>query len=224
MQTNPRAFVIAPSRRQVGLLGLGSVAVILTGMLVAALPYRGFAGEGYSPLSHFISELGEIAVSRMAWAFNLGLVVGGMGLGLFMLLVSSEVRGRFRPILLVTGAVATASGALVGVFPMDYHATHRLVSSAFFLTGWSVAAVFTAWVLRTANSGFPRWLARPGVIVTAVTLVFAAVYSTYNPVDPDARIIGRPDVWSVALLEWATLLALLGWFACLAIVMVRTRD
>jgi len=43
-------------------------------------PYRGYAGEGYSPLTHFISELGEIAASRLAWAFNLGIVLGGIGL------------------------------------------------------------------------------------------------------------------------------------------------
>lgn len=64
------------SRRLV-MLGLGSVGVILLGMVVAALPYRGYAGEGYSPLNHFISELGEIAASRLAWAFNLGIVLGG---------------------------------------------------------------------------------------------------------------------------------------------------
>ena len=74
-------------------------AIILAGMIVAAIPYRGYAGEGYSPLNHFISELGEIAASRLAWAFNLGIVLGGVGLGAFLLLAARAADRRFRTAL-----------------------------------------------------------------------------------------------------------------------------
>jgi len=61
-----------PGRRSTGLLGLASTAAILGGALMTAVPYRGWAGESYSPFNHFASELGEVARSQAAAAFNLG--------------------------------------------------------------------------------------------------------------------------------------------------------
>lgn len=207
------------------MLGLGSVGVILLGMVVAALPYRGYAGEGYSPLNHFISELGEIAASRLAWAFNLGIVLGGVGLGAFLLLLADRLSGRFRIALIAAGVAAGISGTLVGVFPMDYLSTHRVVSDLFFVTGWLIAGIFSLWLLAAPRPGFSRWLLVPGAAVVAIFLTFIAVYTTYHPADPDARILVRPDgIWSVPFLEWASLLSLLAWFVCVSIVLLRQRS
>jgi len=79
-------------------------------------------------------------------------------LGLFLLILSRRLTGRYRPALMLAGIVAGTSGALVGIFPMDTHAVHRLVSSVFFCTGWIVVAVFSVWLARRRPSGYPRWL------------------------------------------------------------------
>ena len=42
--------------RRMALLGLVSVGLILAGMAISAIPYRGYEGEAYSPFNHFISE------------------------------------------------------------------------------------------------------------------------------------------------------------------------
>jgi hypothetical membrane protein len=219
----PRTISIHLSSRGTGLLGMGSVAIIVAGMLAAATPYQGLSGEGYSPLNHFISELGQISASRYASVFNLGLVLGGMGLGAFMVLLSTSLTGRYRNALLTVSIVAGASGALVGLFPMDYHALHRVVSAAFFLSGWLVAGVFGLWLIQADNPGVPRWLLIPSGIVVGVFLAFIAVYAGYHPADPDGRILGRPDVWQYPLLEWASLLSLLAWFVCVSAVLIRKR-
>ncbi|HEX7491804.1 MAG TPA: DUF998 domain-containing protein [Candidatus Limnocylindrales bacterium] len=210
--------------RRLAALGLGSVGVILLGMVLAALPYQGVSGEAYSPLNHFISELGQTSVSRFSWAFNLGLVVGGAGLGLFLLLLANRLAGPYRAALLIVGVVSGISGTLVGVFPMDEHAPHRLVSRIFFLTGWLLAAIVSAWILAGRRPALPRWLLVPGGVVVAVSMAFIAVYSTYNPTDPDGPLTNRPDgTWAVATLEWASLLALLAWFICVSIALLRDR-
>ena len=219
MRTAPRA--IGLTSRRIGLLGLASVAVILAGMVVTAVPYRGSSGEPYSPLNHFISELGEISASRLAWVVNLGIVLGGLGLGSFLMLVRRELTGRYRSAFAVAATVAGISGTLVGVYPMDYLATHRAVSLAFFLSGWTVAASFSLWLVTGPRPSFSRFLLAPGCLVVAVSLTFIGVYSTYHPANPDATILDRPNVWTVPLLEWASLLSLLLWFACVALALLR---
>lgn len=222
--TTARTVCLRVTSRSQGLLGLASVAIILVGMAVTAVAYRGYAGESYSPLNHFISELGEIAASRLAWLFNLGLVVGGAGLGAFLLLLAGRMDGRYRNALIAVGATAGLSGTLVGVFPMDYHAPHRVVSMVFFMSGWIVAVTFSLWLVRTRSSTLPRWLAALGPGVGAVFLAFIAVFSTYHPADADARLVNRLDVWAVPTLEWAALLSLLAWFACVSLVLLRQAD
>jgi hypothetical membrane protein len=222
VETTPRnALTIELTSRRAGLLGLCSVAIILAGMVVTAVPYRGYGGEAYSPLNHFISELGEIAASRLAWVFNLGIVLGALGLGAFLTLVTRRLSGRYRTALIVAVAVTATSGTLVGVYPMDYLATHRVVSFAFFLSSWTVAAVFTLWLLTTHRPTFPRWLLAPGCLAVVVDLIFIGVYSTYHPANPDAPILDRPTVWAAPLLEWASLLTLLLWIGCVALVLLR---
>ena len=204
-----------------GRLGLAGVAVILAGALVTAIPYSGYAGERYSPLNHFVSELGELAASRLAVVFDAGLVIGGTALAVFLVLVSRRLSGHYGAALAAAGVVAGLFGVLVGIFPMDTLAVHRIVSGGFFLTGWITAAIFAVWMARHDHSGFPRWLLATAVFSVAVDFVFVAVYSTYRPVDPDAHILSRPEVWSVPLLEWASLLSLLLWLACTAVVLAQ---
>jgi hypothetical membrane protein len=222
--TSTRTVCLRVTSRGAGLLGLASVATILAGMAFTAMAYRGYAGESYSPLNHFISELGEVAASRFAWLFNLGLVVGGLGLGAFLLLLAVRMAGGYRTAFMAAGVVAGVSGTLVGVFPMDYHAPHRLVSMVFFLSGWLVAVIFSVWLARTRTSGLPRWLAALGPLVGAVFLAFIAVFATYHPADAYARLVDRPDVWAVPALEWAALLSLLAWFVCVSLVLLREAD
>ena len=219
-----RGGLLDLSDRTTGRLGLAATATILLGSLVAAIPYVGYAGEGYSPLNHFVSELGELAESKLAVAFDAGVVIGGMGLGLFLVLVSRRTTGRYRSALAGAGLVAGLFGVLVGIFPMDRLALHRIVSGGYFLTCWLTAAIFAVWLARNPRAGFPRWLLAPAVFSVAVDVVFVAVYSTYHPIDPDAHIVSRPSIWAFPLLEWASLLSLLLWMACTAAVLLRRPE
>ena len=56
-----------PGLERVGAIaGIVAFAAIAASCLVAAVAYTGARGEAYSPLSHWISELGEPGVSRFA--------------------------------------------------------------------------------------------------------------------------------------------------------------
>ena len=214
---------LLPNSRSTGLLGILAVALILGGSLLAAIPYRGWGGESYSPLNHFISELGEVGRSPLSMAFNMGVILGGLGLGLFLMLLSRRMTGRYRFALALAGVVTDVFGTLVGVFPMNYHGVHGLVAAAFFCTGWIVMAIFSLWLMTGRRPGFARWLLAPGTLGVAAILSFVAVYTTYRPLPADAHIVDRPAIWTVPLLEWAALLGLLLWFGCVSFELMRRR-
>jgi uncharacterized membrane protein len=111
---------------------------------------------------------------------------------------------------------------MVGIFPMDYHATHRVASGLFFLSAWLVPAIFSLWLLTAPRPGSSRWLLAPGAAVVGVFLTFIAIYSGYRPANPDGPIVGRPaGFWSVPFLEWASLVSIMVWLVCVSIVLLR---
>ena len=57
-------------------LGITGSLVVLVCLVTAMVVYRGKNGERYSIWRHFVSELGEVGVSKFAWVFNAGLIIG----------------------------------------------------------------------------------------------------------------------------------------------------
>ncbi len=74
-----RSSSFIPKKRTIAAWGFAATGVLVVGALIPALSYRGKAGEPYSFLNHFISELGERGVSALAPVFNASLVLGGGG-------------------------------------------------------------------------------------------------------------------------------------------------
>ena len=65
--------------------GVLAFLAIAIGSVWGAVGYVGTTGEPYSPLNHWISELGQVSVAAHAAFFNLMLVLGG---GLFVAFVA----------------------------------------------------------------------------------------------------------------------------------------
>ena len=197
------------------------MAIIVVACVIAALAYRGTQAETYSPLNHWISELGESSVSSLGGVFNAGLVAGG---GLFLLFQVGLVRattGWLRFPVLVIGIVSGIAGILVGAFPMDHGGTHTLVALTFFLTGWIGPLLVSLRLLDGSKDGLPRWLVVPGVVAAVAFGGF--LFLIFLP-GGEARLIApdvRPGFWLPAALEWLSLIAILTWTACTAAVLTR---
>jgi hypothetical membrane protein len=200
--------------------GVAGCAVVLAATLVSAVAYRGRVGESFSPLNHFVSELGERGVSPLAVVFNVGLLAGGLLLAGFMVQFGRYLRG----LGLFAGAVGAVSGlacALVGVFPMDDLPLHLAVATLFFRTGLFAVVLFTAALIFDRRRSLSRWLIAPGIATFLAFAVFLAAMSSV-PVDFEAlaRLIrNRPDVLPIAVMEWAvfgTVLAWVGWISLAA--------
>lgn len=217
----------APSRRRpaveriAAIAGIVAFGAIALGCVWAALGYTGLRGESYSPLNHWISELGQEGVSERAAAFNAGLMVGGAGFVVFvvgMALTSpSRLRWAFGPI----GVLAGIGGALVGVFPMNHPEQHAAAASTFFNLGWIFVGLASISFVVHREPRLPAWLAIPGAATVVAFIAFLASLRTdelsQQPATANGVILARPQVWIVPILEWATLVAIMLWVLLAAV-------
>jgi hypothetical membrane protein len=189
--------------------GLLGSSVIALGSVVTALAYTGSKGQPYSPLNHFVSELGELAVSRLAVVFNLSLIVGGVCFVVFMIGLAAAGQGVLRVLSGVVGVIAGVGGAFVGVFPMDYLEQHSLAALTFFLLGLVTVLLASIDFVRRPDPRFPRWLSVVGGLTVVAFSMFLAILfgGTGSLAHPDARVA----VWPLTIFEWLLIVGILLW-------------
>jgi hypothetical membrane protein len=202
-----------------GLTGAGVVALF---SLVAALFYTGPSGERYSLLNHFISELGQVGVSPLAWLFNLGLIIGGLLFLPFSLGLGLTLRSWVGGLGAAAGAGAALALAAVGLFPMNNLDPHVTAALTYFRLGLVTVVVFgLAIQLQPRNRVVVRRWANLASLAAAGSYLAFIVFMTRmpltgaNPLDP-AFHSGRPGVWPLAVLEWAVFFSTIAWFAAIA--------
>lgn len=202
----------------------GSLVVVLTS-LAAGLLYRGRKGERYSPLNHFISELGEEGVSRLAWLFNAGLIAGGavllpccIGLGLL-------IAGVWSKLGMLAGCAAAIAMALVGLFPMNNLKPHSLAAMTYFRAGLVMVILFTTAVaLQPAGqAAVPRavnWMGALAILAYGSFLVIMGRVAKKgsNALDP-LEVVERPRFWTLPALEWSIFITTVLWFLAVGLAL-----
>lgn len=189
--------------------GFAGSLVITAGSVMTALAYTGSKGQPFSPLNHFVSELGELFVSDFAPVFNTGLIIGGVAFAVFMIGLASARVGRLRLVYGVLGVIAGVAGSLVGVFPMNYLDQHAAVALTFFNLGWIVVLLASIDFVRRPDPRFPGWLAIIGV---ATVVAFVAFLITLSG---EADGLAHPDerlaFWPLTTFEWLLVAGIMLW-------------
>lgn len=211
----------APMRRRPALessaaaAGMLAFALIAVGCVVAAVGYTGTSGEPYSPLNHWISELGQVGVSARASVFNGCLVLGGLAFVGFVAGLWRTSPSRLRWVFGPVGALAGIGGTLVGVFPMNHPAQHVAAASTFFNLGWIFVLVASVSFVRAYDPRHPAWLAAVGGVSVVAFIAFLASLQvdafSRQRMASSGPITGRPGVWIAPILEWATLISIMVW-------------
>lgn len=199
--------------------GIGGPVVVAASALATVAAYRGRDGRRYSPTNHWISELGEEGVSRLAPVFNAAVIVGGSCLAAFMTSLAAIRRGRLARAYGWAGLVGGVAGALVGVYPINRVAPHAITSGAFFnLSVLAIALASVDFATRPderfgrahAGLGAASTLAYAGFAVTTAAAVRAFGLQALEPPHE------RDDVSWMTTLEWATLLGIMAWVVATA--------
>jgi hypothetical membrane protein len=205
--------------------GIGLLGAMVFGAtsLIAALVYSGAQGEGFSPLNHWVSELGEEGVSRLATLYNVGLMVSGICLAIFMTALGLHRGGRLAWLYVPIGIVAGIGGAFVGVFPMSSTGPHIPAALTFFVLGWISVGLASIDIWRRPDPRFPRWLPWLGALTVLAFLIFLSLYIPYltytGAGSPD-----RAPLELVVVFEWLVLIGIMAWVFIASASWLRYRD
>jgi len=209
------------------LLGIAGGILVSAVVVVVALTYTGRLGEPYSALNHFISELGQWGVSRNAWLFNAGLIVGGILFMPFCVGLGIHLETWAGWAAAAAGILAGGFCAAVGVFPMNHLGPHAFVAMWFFRCGLATTLLFGIAFLAQREARISRWgglISLVAVAAFAAFLVLAPLsgVSGNSPLDP-SFYLDRPRVWVLAASEWAVFAATILWFLGVGLL-VTLRD
>jgi len=191
---------------------VGSITGIVM-ILMPMIPYVGTEGETFSIFTHYVSQLGHIGVSDLAWMFNLGMIVTGLifvpfmiGLGLYLNNIVSKIAG-------IVGVYTSVSIFFVGVFPMNYP-EHGPAAISFFLSGLVMSVLWTLAILLQSEVRVPRILSVGGI----VNLFFFAtfIFWPYEQVP-----VLSPPLSLVPTLEWGIYFAIVAYLFILALYVWR---
>jgi hypothetical membrane protein len=211
--------------------GLAGSLLILICMLVSGLAYRGKAGEHYSPLNHYISELGEVGVSHLARIFNAGLIIGGLVLIPFLAGMGLALGSLWGKIALAVGCFTAISCVGVGLFPMNHMESHAKVAMAYFRSGLVTVLLFSIAVFLQPGEFeiIPKASNAAGLFSVGCYAAFLLITDTKKKnekkgeeaaLDPEAVPV-RPRVSKVTLLEWAVFFSTIVWFFVLALFSLK---
>jgi hypothetical membrane protein len=206
-----------PPLKRFHVFGMAGSIVVLACVLVPMIAFVGSAGERFSPLNHFISELGERGVSHLSPVFNIGLVAAGVLYLPFVLGLGAAVGGWWAAAGTLAGLVSAASAACVGVFPMNNLAPHIASAMLFFRSGLVTVLLFGIAIQRQRPDR--RAVDRRANIAGIATLLTFAGFIVWIELQPGgsagfqtSAFASRPAVWVSAILEWSVLATIIAWF------------
>ncbi len=208
------------------LFGWLGCLLIFSASFIAALAYRGKDGERYSVFNHYISELGEFEVSRLAWVFNFGLIFGGVLFVLMMIGLGLRMASVWGLVASSMGVIAGVFCALVGIFPMNQMKQHSFVAMTYFRAGLLTVLFYTIAVFT--QPGDSRVLPLYVNIFSLLAFLSYALFiilvdraekqkNSDETVLDTGEVITRQKFWLIPFLEWLVFLTTLLWFLAVAI-------
>jgi hypothetical protein len=109
------------------LLALTGLLLIATGFVSAFFGYNQSIDVNYSPLNHFVSELGWEKVNNSAWAFNYAIAVSGLMFLPLAWAMGRNIGTKLGWISTAVSIVTLLSGSMIRVKPLDRRSGPRIL-------------------------------------------------------------------------------------------------
>lgn len=213
--------------REYPLFGIVGCALIVVAVLIAGMIYRGSQGEPYSPLNHYVSELGRQGFSQAAWIFNAAMIASGLMFIPFVTGLGLRLGGFWGYAGMLAGMCAGVLCAGVGIFPMNHLAGHIFSAVWFFRLGLLTVSLFGIAILLQKKGAvrIPKGAA-------AISLVAALAYASFivlgrldaapgmTTLNPDI-FASRPGFWLMPFLEWLVFASTVLWFLGMGVASLK---
>jgi hypothetical protein len=138
----------------------------------------------YSPLSNWLSDLGNASVNLSgALFYNIGICATAGAVLLFFLGLSQwkMANNRRQNLMLILtqgfGILGALAMLLSGLIPINFFALHSILSACLYIL-LGTAFAFSVTALRY-DSSCPRWLLILGVLTALVAMLFGIFHSVY---------------------------------------------
>jgi hypothetical membrane protein len=206
------------------IFGFSGAGMILLAVTLPALAYRGRGGERYSLFNHFISELGEVGVSKAAWIFNGGLFLGGLLFLPFVIGLGMALNSPLGWLGCAAGIVAVLGVAAVGLLPMNNLKPHTIAALTYFRSGLVMVFFFGLAILfqsagKVAVPQVSNVLSLLSFLAYGTFLVYprAAMKEAETPDPPEpVQVPERPRFFPLAMLEWSVFFSTMAWLLGMA--------
>jgi hypothetical membrane protein len=207
--------------------GVTGCLIIILGVIIPGITYIGKKKERFSLLNHFISELGELGVSRNAPIFNLGLILGGILLIPFIIGLGLELDSVWGKFAILAGVWTSISAMCVGFFPMNNLEPHTKAAVSYFRSGLVTVLCFGL-AIQLQPAGhllIPKAANLISLVTLFAFLSFLLLLNKRWGKDQNLDALNpqlkkeRPRIWILPLIEWLVYFCTILWFFGMALLM-----
>ncbi|MBT3318477.1 MAG: hypothetical protein HN948_08720 [Clostridia bacterium] len=212
---------MSKSKLSFGIIGIAGTVVLLVISLISIIGH-----ESYSLLNGFITELGKYPAvylgSSAQLTFNIGLVVSGLLLSIFMIGYGIK---KDTPLFVATSFFGVLTGVLIaaqGVITLNVASTHYVFTFLLFLSAALTCALF---IVSTLLSDGPTRSGLADILVAFAAGVVSIIFAVFVQIGNMPRILSVPiplriAVIPFAIVQWAGLLLIFAFVTLLAVRMI----
>jgi len=204
------------------LLSTIGIVLIFTLILLSLPHFKGFQGEEYNFLQHFISELGNPYKNARFYFLNYGFIAISFSFMPMMIVLAYHNKTKLSYVAGVIGFLAIIALGLVGYLPEHYLRNHTIAAFTYFTLASISVALFS--ILSLRNNRMEKWLFLPSILPTLLFLFFLCFPKTeLHNITSDPHHYQRPVVVWLAVLEWLFFLAMSFWVLCVSLFLWRVK-
>ncbi len=193
-------------------IGLIACSVFYISIILTIIPFVGEQGESFSFLNHFISELGNPTYSQHHYIFNSGIILAGLGFGIFTYGLSGMLPSKLARISIFMGIIASFLCIGIGLVPSHHDELHFGIAASFFTLMTLAMTLYSICILMDTSKVFPKYIGFYGLcaMISFIFLIIAPkdLIAVQNELGP---LFKRPEIWFVTIAEWLVFFFLTSW-------------
>jgi len=212
------------SKLTFGIIGIAATAVFLVFAIISIA-----GSKSFSLLNGFVAELGKYPAGYLASAqqltFNIGLVVSGLLLSVFMI-GYGILKGT--PMFVATSFFGVLTGVLIaaqGVITLNVASVHYLFTFMLFVSAFITSALF---ITSSLLADRLEKISLASVLVAFAAGVVSIIFAVFVQIGNMPRILSVPFERRVAVIpftmvQWAALLLIFAFVTLLGVKMIMDK-